>query len=67
MLRVGALARIARPLLGFSLHAGDDSRDALSQLNAMLPEARGKDAELIRRAPGVGGYHGGRVGRRRRG
>jgi hypothetical protein len=48
MLRVGALARIARPLLGFSLHAGDDSRDALSQLNAMLPDARGRDAELIR-------------------
>jgi len=48
MLRVGALARIARPLLRFSLHSGDDSRDALSQLNAMLPEARGSDAELIR-------------------
>ena len=48
MLRVGALVRIARPLLRFSLHSGDDSRDALSQLNAMLPEARGRDAELIR-------------------
>jgi hypothetical protein len=48
MLRVGSLQRIARPLLRFSLHAGDDSRDALAQLQAMLPEARGRDAELIR-------------------
>lgn len=48
MLRVGALARIAKPLLRFSLHAGDDSRDALAQLQAMLPEARGRDAELIK-------------------
>jgi hypothetical protein len=54
MLRVGALPRIARPLLRFSLHAGDDSRDALSQLQAMLPEARGRDADLIRWVRGPG-------------
>lgn len=48
MLRVGALQRIAKPLLRFSLHAGDDSRDAQAQLQAMLPEARGRDADFIR-------------------
>ena len=61
MLRVGALARIALPLLGFSLHAGDDSRDALSQLNAMLPDARGRDAELIRCGGGGRARVGGAV------
>lgn len=54
MLRVGSLQRIAKPLLRFSLHAGDDSRDAQAQLQAMLPEARGRDADLIRRATGGG-------------
>ncbi len=48
MLRVGALPRIARPLLKYSLHSGDDSRDAASQLQAVLPHASGRDAELIR-------------------
>lgn len=48
MLRVGSLARMSRRLLPFSLHAGDDSRDALSQLQALLPDARGRDADLIR-------------------
>lgn len=48
MLRVGSLARMAKRLLGFSLHVGDDSKDAVAQLQAMLPEARGRDAELIR-------------------
>ncbi len=48
MLRVGSLQRIARKLLCCSLHAADDKRDALSQLQSMLQEAQGVEAEMIK-------------------
>lgn len=48
VLRVGALQRIARRLLAHSLHTADDSRDALSQLQSMLHDAAGAEAEMIR-------------------
>jgi energy-coupling factor transporter ATP-binding protein EcfA2 len=48
ILRVGSLQRIAKPLLQYSLHSADDSKDAIAQLNAMLQDATGRDAELIR-------------------
>jgi hypothetical protein len=49
MLRVGSLQRIAKRLLAYSLHSGDDSRDALGQLQGMLGDAAGAEAEMIRR------------------
>lgn len=48
VLRVGSLARIAKPLLRYSLHCADDSRDAVSQLTSMLNEAAGAEADMIR-------------------
>ena len=48
ILRVGSLQRIAKPLLQYSLHSADDSKDAIAQLNAMLHDATGRDAEMIR-------------------
>lgn len=48
MLRVGSLPRIAKKLLGYSLHAADDKRDALGQLQSMLQEAQGIEAEMIK-------------------
>jgi hypothetical protein len=48
MLRVGSLQRIAKRLLAYSLLSGDDSRDALGQLQGMLGDAAGAEAEMIR-------------------
>ncbi|KAF6251740.1 hypothetical protein COO60DRAFT_1464094 [Scenedesmus sp. NREL 46B-D3] len=48
LLRVGSLQRIAKRLLAHSLHSGDDSRDALGQLQGMLADAAGAEAEMIR-------------------
>lgn len=48
MLRVGSLQRIAKKLLSYSVHSADDRRDAVGQLQAMLQEAQGTEAELIK-------------------
>ncbi len=48
VLRVGSLPRIAKPLLKYSLHCADDSKDALAQLQGMLADASPADAALIR-------------------
>lgn len=48
--RVGSLQRIAKPLLRYSLHSSEDQRDAASQLRAMLTDAVGAEAEMIRSA-----------------
>lgn len=48
VLRVGSLPRIAKPLLQYSLHSADDSKDAVVQLQGMLRDATGQDERLIR-------------------